>query len=956
MWFGILGPLEASRDGRPVAIHAPKQRSALATLLLRANQLVSFDQLIGSLWDEAAPVNARAAMQTHITRLRRTLGDQGSEHRLIHTRDQGYLIEIDAGSLDLLRFRELVDRATLAVGKGDVGRQADLLGEALALWRGPALDNVPSGSLHREEVPRLTETRLQLLEHWFDASLQLGRHGLIIGEIRAAAAAHPLRERLWGQLMLALHRCGRQAEALESFRTIDALLKEELGLDPGLELRRLQQAILNDDPVLTAPDVRPGLPAEREAEQVDVGEGTLPTPAELPADLTVFAGRQEETKLIGELFTSAGHDAVTVCAIAGPGGAGKSAMALHIAHRVADRYPDGQLYVNLHGASPEAEPLKPGEVLGRFLRSLGVPDAAIPVDVEEAAGRFRSMTDRKRLLVVLDNASSAAQVQPLLPGSHSCGVLITSRRILTSLDGAFRVQLGTLPEDEALALLTRLVGAARIDAEPGAAAELVTLCGGLPLAICIAAARLTARPAWPVAMLVERTAVERRRLSEFQVADRAVRASFAVSYCDLLSDRHGTAAARVFRLLGLLDSPDFDYRVAAALADVPDEEAEALLEHLVDAQLAETTALSRFRMHDLLHLFARERASEETTAQEQVVAVRRVLHFHLATARTALRVARSRSNLRLELGPRTLLHPGMPLETMTDVRAWLDTEADNLAAAVRQAGKMSADDVAVALASIVGMLLDDGGQWRRELVFAEAAVDAAEHSGDPQLKAMAYSDLGWVCSNLGQLDPAIEHLGRALRYFRQIGNVGREANQLDHLANAYRMQGRLDESIDHYLQALELQRRNGDGYGAGIVLSNLGLTYRSAGRHNEAIDAHEQAVSLIGDEELQVKASALGNLAETYRVAGHLDRACARFEEAIALERRAGMTGTYVEAEHLWGLGLVAQAMGDADGARKRAQEAARILHELGLITAADRKGIEESPVLRTPEVIERRR
>ena len=485
----MLGPLEVRVGERLVSVPGAKQRTLLAGLLLHANQVVSVDRLIELLWGEHPPASARVTLQSYVLRLRRVLhppaiGDAGSG--VLATRPPGYLLHLEPGSLDLHRFQGLVEAAQQALSSGEPAQAATLLREALGLWRGSALCDVDSDALRWVEAPRLEELRLAALEARVDAELQLGLHAQLVGEVQALVAAHPLRERFAGQLMLALYRSGRQAEALEVFGATRRRLVEDLGVEPEKALQQLHRAILMGDPALHHLAANAGPPGPTPGP-------TQLVPRELPSSIAEFTGRTPELELLAQLLdatdTAAGRP-VVISAIDGMGGIGKSALAIQAANQLAGRFPDGQLYIDLHGATPGQVPRSPLDALGQLLRSMGLDPAAIPAKVEEAAVRWRSLAAGRRLLLLLDNAHNAAQVRPLLPGSPTCAVVVTSRQVLGSLD-ARSLRLDLLAHEHALELLGRIAGRQRVAAEPAAAAGVVGWCGRLPLAIRIAV------PAWP---------------------------------------------------------------------------------------------------------------------------------------------------------------------------------------------------------------------------------------------------------------------------------------------------------------------------------------------------------------------------------------------------------------------------------------------------------------------------
>ncbi|MEU6715811.1 BTAD domain-containing putative transcriptional regulator [Nonomuraea sp. NPDC046802] len=490
----MLGHLEITKEDAPVIVTAPKQRIALTALLLQANQLVTRDALVEHIWESRLPSDVYGSLHTHMSRLRQALGDGDT---LITSRDSGYCVLAGPDTLDVLRFRHLTALADEARKRGDTARESRLLREALALWRGPALAGIDSGPLQRDVVPVLERERLRAQERWFEVEIGRGRPAEVIANLEAAVRAHPTHESFWAQLIVAHSQAGRPAEARAAYRAARSLLSAELGADPGPEIQEAYQHL------------REGGVAARTAQRF----GGVPAPAELPADNDAFTGRAAELGRLRAQMTSGGRRPVV--AIVGAAGIGKSALAIQAAHQIAGHFPGGQLYVDLYGATPGVEPLRPLEVLRRFLRSWGLAEAAIPGSVDEAAARFRSLTYDSRVLVVLDNARDAAQVRPLIPGGPGCGVVITSRRSLVPLVGIGQTRLGALSQEESSLLLSRLLGRARVGAEPEAAAEVARLCDGLPAELCFAAARLAARPAETLAAIRDRVAMERNRPAEY---------------------------------------------------------------------------------------------------------------------------------------------------------------------------------------------------------------------------------------------------------------------------------------------------------------------------------------------------------------------------------------------------------------------------------------------------------
>jgi DNA-binding SARP family transcriptional activator len=580
----MLGPLEVFRGGRPLAVGSPKDRTILALLLIDANRTVPVDRLITSLW-ERPPASARKNVQTHVWALRKLFAGEGGDGRIDSGR-HGYRLRVGPDELDAALFERWVAEGQRALAAGEPHQAGERLRAALALWRGAPLSDVALPDADRGPLVRWAERRRAALEDRIEAELREGLHAGLVAELRELVAADPLRERLWGQLMLALYRCGRQADALAAYGAARAVLRDELGLDPGPALQRLHHEVLNRDPAL------------------DLAPATTAYPInQLPADVVDFTGRDKESDLVHAAATGGTGAAPAVTVVVGPAGVGKTALAVHLAHQLADDFPDGQLYVDLRGAS---ERLPPDQPLGRFLRDLGVPNDRVPPGPDSRAALYRSLLFGKRYLVLLDNAVDEAQVRPLLPGGAGCTVLVTSRNRLAGLTGARTVALDVLGADDARRLLSRVLGPQRTAAEPAAAAEVVRLCGRLPLALRVAGARLVARPSWSVAQLVSRLADERGRLAELAAGDLAVRAAFESSYRALPD-----AERAVFRALGRLDAAGFDAAAVAGAAGLPPATADRLLERLVDAHLVEPLPPGdRYRLHDLLGLFARDLAPE----------------------------------------------------------------------------------------------------------------------------------------------------------------------------------------------------------------------------------------------------------------------------------------------------------------------------------------------------------
>jgi DNA-binding SARP family transcriptional activator len=599
----VLGPVEVVADGQVLPLARGTVTDLLAALAVSPNQVVPTQTLAEAVWPERLPEHPRAALQTAVARLRRLIGAG-----FIETLPAGYRFRAEAGSLDLLRFGRLMAAADRQEAPGDA---LATLSDALGLWRGHPLENVGSPSLLEGTAPCLTQLYLGACEKWAGMCLRTGQPETAAARLAALVTAHPFRERMAELLMLALYRSGRQADAITAYETLRHALSGELGIDPGETARDLHLRILRADPSLLVLDPGRGDGTQLAAAEPRRSVSWLPpaVPRQLPRDLPDFRGREAElgqlAGLLGDVRPASGEAPVAV--LSGKGGIGKTALAVQAAHQLSVLFSDGQLFASLRGC--EREQTRPEEVLSDFLEALGVNRSAVPGTLESRAAMFRSLAATRRLLVVLDDAASEGQVEPLLPAGSACGVLITSRSRITGLPGSHLVSLDVLDHAPAIELLAAIIGRERAAAEDDAAKQLVSLCGGLPLALRVVGARLAARAHWPLAKLVGRLADERHRLSELTHGDLNVRARFASSYEPL----DGTARA-MLRRLSLLDVPDFPARAGAVALGCGVADAEDICERLVDASLLDLARSPhpageiRYRFHDLVRAFARDLA------------------------------------------------------------------------------------------------------------------------------------------------------------------------------------------------------------------------------------------------------------------------------------------------------------------------------------------------------------
>jgi DNA-binding SARP family transcriptional activator/tetratricopeptide (TPR) repeat protein len=959
-YFRALGPLEVGVAGRSVVIEASRQQVILGTLLLARGRPVTVEQLIDAVWADAPPSTARGQVQICVSALRRGLGRQ----RIV-THATGYSLRLDDASLDLVEFDR---RITAARAATTVGRPVDAvenLRAALGLWRGPALAGVSSRSVEAAAA-RLEDERMSAIEELMELELDLGRHRELTGELVELVAAHPLRERLRGLLMVALYRSGRQAEALAVFREARRHFIEELGLELGEPLRHLEQAILTHDAELdlAEPANRTGV-AGRSVEAVVAREDA---PRQLPPDIADFTGRPELVEhLVARILDDSvnpAESAVPIWVVTGPGGVGKTTLAIRVAHLVRDAFPDGQLFANLRGS--HARPLSPDEVLGRFLRALGVLPAAIGGGLDERAETYRSCLAGRRLLVVLDDAGDERQVLPLLPGLPGCTVIVTSRHRLSGLAGARGTDVAVFDTDNAMGLLTEVVGRARIAAEPLAAVSLVALCGGLPLALRIVGARLAARPHWRLDSMVVRLTNERDRLDELAYGELDVRASLLVTF-EGLSPR----ARRLFRLLGVVDAPHFAPWTAAVLLGCGPDAVATLIDELVDVRLLEVESAdtvggadqhgtdvdaTRYRFHDLVRVFARERLHAEESMAEQMSALVRLLGGYLTLVEAAHR--------RIYGGDYTVLHgAGQRWQPAAEyleglIRnplGWFEAERPGLLAATRQAAEADLDELCWDLAVTAVTLFEARGYYDDWRATHELALAATRRAGNLRGEAATLCSLGSLGMALRGKDDRYL-LRRALHLFQRLGeDLGTSLAQRN-LAHFDHMQGRLDEAVAGYGLALAGFRRVGDRVAEAHLLAGVAQVHLDRGDLARTEALLNESLSLaraIGTT--RVAAQTSHRLGELLLRQGRLEEAEARFREVLTTVRRTGDRVGQVYA--LTALGLVYTALRRFPTAEELLTEAyelwrtvggrqaeARVLYALGRLRIGQRElaGAEE--------------
>ena len=933
--FKILGPIEVSNGSAPVRIPPGRQPVILGALLLEPNRVVSIDRLIDVVWDEKPPATARTQVQICVSALRHMFTDLGVGQQPIETRPPGYLLRVSEGQIDSQTFATLVAGAGRAEREGLLEDAVTLLRKALDLWRGPALGG-ENGAVLRSAAVRLEEARLSALETCIDLELRLGRHQQLIGELGGLVEEHQLRERLRGQLMTALYRTGRSAEALEVYRVGREIMVDELGLEPGEELRRLEAAILNEDVSLRL-DVR---------EQLARESRSAAGPRQLPTDIVDFTGRE---KLIDEAETallegdpSMPGQAVRVVVITGKAGIGKTALAVHVAHRIAERrFPGGQLFCDLSGM--QRNPVSPGDVLGRFLRALGIPASTIPDSLDERAEMYRSLLAGQQVLVVLDDAAAVRQVTPLLPGSGSCAVIVTSRMRLTEIPGAKVLDVDLLQPENAMELLGNVVGRQRVAGELTAATALVRMVGGLPLALRIVAARLAARPHWSLASMVGRLADERRRLDELAHGDLMVRASLRLTYEGLEQQD-----ARLFRLLGILPDGSIPAWVAAALLDEDPMQVAARLERLVDMQMLDVTGPDldgqpRYGLHAIIRLFAREELAEHEDAAVRRRALERVLGGWLSLAEQMRRELYGNDYLGVLRGtaPRWHVEPGEGVDPMR----WFEAEGAHLVAAIDRAADEGLDELCWDLAICTVTLFEQGSytaEWERT---HQRALEVTRAAGNTRGEATLLHSLGSLYIARRQPAAVRAALEPALELFDELGDVHGLAMVRRNLGMLLYMEHNQDEAVEVYSAALEGFRAVDDIVGAAYTLGKLAQISSERGNHQLAADQLTEALGICRDVgSRRVEAQVLFRLGENLMRQQQLDEA--DLVLATVLELVRGQHDVEGEGFVLHTLGMVRAKRGRRDDARQLLRAAIGVREQILDHVGASRVRLDLAPLL----------
>jgi DNA-binding SARP family transcriptional activator len=921
--FAVLGPLRVRVNGGTVQAGPAKQRALLALLLLRPNELVPLSAITEELWDQAPPRSTPANLRTYLAGVRGLL--PGDERTRVVVRPHGYLLRVAAEELDAMRFAALAGQGQAALVAGEHRAAVDRLAEALGAWRGEVVEDVPGGASITSRRAALREQRLVVWEDLLAGRLALGETSGLRAQLRELVAADPVRERGWALLMTALYRAGDPAAALRAYAHARTAMVETLGIEPGPDLRRLQQLILDGVELPGSAAGGTGGHAKRPA-------GVAWRPLwQLPLDAAGFTGRVQE---LDTLTGQAAGRPDTVLAISGMAGVGKTALAIRWAHQHRDDTPDGQLYLDLRGYGT-SRPMTPAVALGALLRSVGVAPDRVPPDLDGRASLWRTTLHGRRVLVLLDNARDDDQVRPLLPAAGL--TLVTSRsqlRGLVAREGACRLILDRLPPADGAALLTSTVGPDRC-ADRGAVAALVERCAGLPLPLRIVAERAARQPGRPLGELAdeltdERLGLDPLSLNEGESTD--VRAVLSWSYQAL-----DAPAARLFRLLCLHPGDGFDATAAAALAGLPAERAAGLLDQLAAGHLVLERRAGRYAFHDLLGGYATEQSRREDSAAARSAALARLLDWYVRTGANAddwLDPKRSRTVLPVP-------HPDAapPARTFDGYDAaldWFKAESRTLLAATETAARAGLDAQCWRLAWVSWTFLQLGQPSENWIELYELALGAAGRTGDQAATAATVSILAMAHADLGGYPDAIARFERALDLYTELGDVGCQARTLDNLGIVCCRAGRLEEALHHQHRALRIdESTQAPPELLGASYNNISITYSRLGRHAEALAYAERAVAMSRPRGNSLDlALALDTLGDAYRSGGDAARAVPCYREAIAVNHRIGnLRG---QAINWTNLGAALRENGDADGAAGAWQHALATLEDLHDPGAAD--------------------
>jgi DNA-binding SARP family transcriptional activator len=925
--FRILGPVQVWSDhARVLSLRRRQERCLLAILLLEVGRVVPAGRLSDLLWDNEPPVHARQALRTCAARIRAVMTQAGAAtHGVTLVFDQGgYVLKAAADIVDVHRFRDLVDRADRAA---QLAERYQLLSEALDLWRGPALADAATGRIRQRLCADLDELHLRTREDFVATGVARGRHHELLPELARLCAEHPTRQRLVELHMLALYRDGRTADALDLFQQARGRLADDLGVDPDPALQRLYTTILRGEPASAT-----SLPqATVTASQPTAGQVR---PAQLPADLPSFTGRVRHLDQLDALLprhASSGTTAVVISAIHGTAGVGKSALAVHWAHRVADYFPDGQLYVNLRGFDPGGQAMDAATAVRGFLDALEVPPQRIPTELDEQAALYRSILAGKRMLIVLDNARDTAQVRPLLPGAAGCLALVTSRSQLTSLaaaNSAYQISLDLLTYDEARNLLAVRLGTDRVAAEPQSVADIITRCARLPLALTLFAAHATNRPHTSLQMLAEELRDTQQRWQSLRGDDPAtdIRTVFSWSYRTLTPP-----AARLFRLLGLPPGPDISITAAASLAGEAVAAVRPLLDELTRVNLITEYAPGRYILHDLLRAYAIEQAHAVDPDGERLVATRRILDHYLYSAYQADALFNPHRDYRDPIAVEPA-GPGVTPEEHTTARQaldWFGRDLPVLLAAIEQSAAIAFHTHAWQLAWSLAIFLDRQGRWNDLMATQQTALDSAQRLADRTGQANAHHLLGRAQMWLGRQHDGDGHLRRAMELYRELASRNSEARaHVDVAVRLLKWEGAPREALKQAQRAVDLYRTTDYQAGVASALPMVGWCHVRLGNHELAVADCQHALDILQDlGDRRGQSWCWKALGFAYHGLGKPDEVITCCQHALDLLRDLG--DRYQEADVLTLLGDAHSGVSNPDAAHDAYQQALTILDDL---------------------------
>jgi DNA-binding SARP family transcriptional activator/tetratricopeptide (TPR) repeat protein len=910
--FTVLGPVRAWRGGTEVDLGPPLRRALLAVLLVNGGRPVGNGEIVDVLWGQEPPLTAVNQIHSHVGVLRRLMEPdlpRRAPGRWLIRSSGGYLLDVDSENLDLLRYRLWWQQARQAAADRRPEQAVQLAVQALELWQGPAADGIGRQARSHPALTALDREYATVTREAADLALLAGMPGSVLPIVEQAAVRAPFDEPLQARLVQVLAATGARAEALNVYETTRVRLADELGVDPGPELSSAHLSVLRPA------GLSPAAPAAR--------------PAQLPADLPTFAGRVRELAALLPMSHNLSEDAVALTiVIGGMAGIGKTTLAVHWAHRIAGRFPDGQLYVNLRGFDPSGPATTPADALCDFLSALDVAPLQIPAGLDAQAALYRSILAGRRVLVLLDNARDLEQVRPLLPGLPGCLAIVTSRNELSGLvaaHGARPLTLGPLPAGEARDLLAHRLGAGRVAAEPHAVDDILSPCAGLPLAMAITAARAASHPAFPLAALAAELRDARDNLDAFAGPDAAsdARAAFSLSYQAL-----APPTARLFRLLAVQPGPDIAASAAASLTGAAAASVRPMLAQLSRANLITEHVPGRYTMHDLLRAYATERLHAIESEPDRQAAGHRLLDHYLHTAhRAALLLAPAREPI-TPAPPRAGVIPE-PLADHERALAWFTTERRVLLSAVTYAVRARLNTHAWQLAWAMDTFLLRQGHWHEWIDVRLAALAAALRLPDRGAQAKAYIGLGHALSRVGRLDEARTHLGRALDLSAELGDLSGQAHAHRGIGLIYQRQGHLDKTLQHCRQAGELYRRAGNRSGWAKALNESGFIHALLGDHRQALACCGQAITLfqeLGDR--HGEAATAHSLGFTLRRMGNHRQAVIRYRQALDLFEKVG--DRHYTADTLVHLGETYLAAADPPAARRSWQRAVAILVELG--------------------------